>query len=233
MRQSLTQKAYSLIKDEIMTCTLEPGQQIAQPQLAERYKLSLTPVHDALQRLSQEGFLQAIPRFGYVVTPISVMDVHEIFDLRALLEPEAARLAAIHGTKEAFARIQKAAEFSYIPGDRRSITQFVGRNAEFHRSIADVAGNRRLAEAIYRMLDELTRIFYLGLNMREMTREVFDEHHRIAMAISKQDPDESEQTSRDEVLRSRDRILDALISGQSYEKQGMLAVDLRMAAHDS
>jgi len=53
------------------------------------------------------------------------------------------------------------------------------------------------------------------------------------MAISKQDPDESEQTSRDEVLRSRDRILDALISGQSYEKQGMLAVDLRMAAHDS
>jgi DNA-binding GntR family transcriptional regulator len=233
MRQSLTLKAYELIKDEIVTCMLEPGQQIAQPQLAERHKLGLTPVREALQRLAQEGFLQAIPRFGYVVTPISVNDVHEIFDLRALLEPEAARLASIHGTKEDFAKILKAAEFTYTPGDKRSITQFVARNAEFHRSIAIVAGNRRLAEAIFKVLDEQTRLFYLGLNLREMTREVVDEHHRIAMAIIRQDPEQAEQTARTEVLRSRDRILDALISGQNYQGQNTHAVGLRVMTHET
>jgi len=232
MRQSLTLKAYDLIKDEIITCTLEPGQQIAQPQLADRYKLGLTPVREALQRLAQEGFLQTIPRFGYIVTPISVLDVHEIFDLRALLEPEAARQAAIHGSKEDFARIMKASEFSYTPGDRRSISQFVARNAEFHRSIAVVAGNRRLAEAMYKVLDEQTRLFYLGLNLREMTREVFDEHHRIAIAVSRQDPDEAAKTARDEVLRSRDRILDALVSRQSFGGQSAVAVDLRVETRD-
>jgi DNA-binding GntR family transcriptional regulator len=193
----------------------------------------LTPVREALQRLAQEGFLQAIPRFGYVVTPISVQDVHEIFDLRALLEPEAARLAAIHGTKDDFGRILKASEFIYMPGDRRSISQFLVRNIEFHRTIAVVAGNHRLADAMSKVLDELTRIFFLGLNLREMTREVYDEHHRIAMAISGQDPDEAEQTSRDEVFRSRDRILEALISGQNYGGQGTIAVDLRMPARDT
>jgi DNA-binding GntR family transcriptional regulator len=228
MKQSLTLKAYELIKNEIMTCTLVPGQQIAQPQIAERYRLGLTPTREALQRLAQEGYLQTFPRFGYVVTPISVLDIHEIFDLRALLEPEAARLAAIRGTREDFARIMKASEFIYTPGDRRSISQYVARNAEFHRTIAEVAGNRRLADAMSKVLDELTRIFHLGLNLGEITRELYDEHHRIAMAISGQDPDKAQQTSRDEVFRSRDRILEALVSGQGYGGQGTIAVDLRL-----
>ena len=69
---SLADKAYEVIKADIITCVLRPGQQIAQPRFAERYGMGLTPVREALQRLAQEGFVQAVPRFGYIISPIAI-----------------------------------------------------------------------------------------------------------------------------------------------------------------
>src|SRR5512139_1798290 len=118
-RKSLADKAYDLIKAEVVTCALEPGQQIAQPQLVEKYGVSMTPIREALQRLAQEGFLQPIPRFGYIVSPITLSDVREIYELRSIVEAAAARLAAVKASKEDLQRIAHAADFSYVYGDRR------------------------------------------------------------------------------------------------------------------
>lgn len=85
MGESLAGQAYEAIRNEIITCRLRPGQQIAQPQLAERYQTGTTPVRDALQRLAQEGLVQPIPRFGYLVTQITLSDVTEMYELRSIL----------------------------------------------------------------------------------------------------------------------------------------------------
>ena len=69
---NLTSKAYELIRDEIMTCALPPGQQIAQAQLAERLAMGLTPVRGALQRLTHQGFVRVIPRVGYIVSSVTL-----------------------------------------------------------------------------------------------------------------------------------------------------------------
>jgi DNA-binding GntR family transcriptional regulator len=210
MRATLANKAYDQIKFDIITCAYEPGQQIAQPQLVEKYQIGITPIREALQRLAQEGFLQAIPRFGYVVTSISIPDVYQIYELRAILEPAAAYIAAKVAAQEDLEHLLKNADFSYIPGDRQSIIDFVKNNAKFHLSVAMVTGNRRLVEAISKLLDEMARIFHLGLNFREMSQEVRAEHLAIATAIYNRDPDKAEQTSREEIANSRERILDVL-----------------------
>jgi DNA-binding GntR family transcriptional regulator len=210
MRATLANKAYEQIKFDIITCAYEPGQQIAQPQLVEKYQIGITPIREALQRLVQEGFLQPIPRFGYVVIPISIPDVHQIYELRAILEPAAAYIAAKIAPQEDLEHLIKNADFSYIPGDRQSIIDFVNNNAKFHLSVAMVTGNRRLVEAISKLLDEMARIFHLGLNFREMSQEVRAEHLAIATAIYNRDPDKAEQTSREEIANSKERILDVL-----------------------
>jgi len=210
MRATLAKKAYDQIKFDIITCAYEPGQQIAQPQLVEKYQIGITPIREALQRLAQEGFLQPIPRFGYVVIPISIPDVHQIYELRAILEPAAAYIAAKTASQENLEQLIKNANFSYIPGDRQSIIDFVNNNAKFHLSIALVTGNRRLVEAISKLLDEMARIFHLGLNFREMSQEVRAEHLAIATAIYNRDPEKAEQTSREEIANSKERILDVL-----------------------
>ena len=73
-----------------------------------------------------------------------------------------------------------------------------------------VTGNRRLVDAISKLLDEMARIFHLGLNFREMSQEVRAEHLAIATAIYNRDPDKAEQTSREEIFNSKERILDVL-----------------------
>ena len=210
MRATLANKAYEKIKFDIITCAYEPGQQVAQPQLVDKYQIGITPIREALQRLTQEGFLQPIPRFGYVVTPISIPDVYQIYELRAIIEPAAAFIAAKMAAQEDLENLIKNADFSYIPGDRQSIIDFVKNNAKFHLSVAMVTGNRRLVEAISKMLDEMARIFHLGLNFREMSQEVRAEHLAIATAIYNRDPDKAEQTSREEIANSKERILDVL-----------------------
>jgi DNA-binding GntR family transcriptional regulator len=210
MRATLANKAYEQIKFDIITCLYVPGQQVAQPQLVEKYKFGITPVREALHRLAQEGFLRPVPRFGYIIIPISIPDVNQIFELRSILEPAAAHIAAEVASDEALEHLIKSADFSYIPGDRQSIIDFVNNNARFHLSFAIATGNRRLVEAISRMLDEMSRIFFLGLNFREMSEEVRAEHQAIATAIYNRDPNKAEQTSREEIAHSKVRIMDVL-----------------------
>jgi DNA-binding GntR family transcriptional regulator len=209
-RATLAKQAYDQIKRDIIICTYLPGQQIYQPQMVEKYKFGITPIREALQQLAQEGFLRPFPRFGYVINPISISDINQIYELRSILEPAAAYIAAKVASQEDLEQLVRNADFTYIPGDRQSTIDFVNNNAKFHLSIAIAMGNRRLAEAISKVLDEMARIFFLGLNFREMTKEARAEHQAIATAICNRDPDKAEQTSRDEIAHSKERILDVM-----------------------
>ncbi|MGC8838005.1 MAG: GntR family transcriptional regulator [Anaerolineae bacterium] len=212
MTVSLADRAYEVIKADIVTCVLRPGQQIAQPQLAERYGLGLTPVREALQRLAQEGFVQAVPRFGYIVSPISISDIHEIYELRSIAESAAARLAAVRGSQEALRRIAEQANFTYRYRDRQSYTNFLTLNSEFHLAIAVASGNRRLADLVSHLLDELLRVFHLGLDLRDSADEMRDEHVALATALLERDPVRAEQLVQSQIARSQQRVLEALVS---------------------
>lgn len=210
VRKSLSEQAYELIKADIITCALKPGVQIAQPILVERYKIGTTPIREAMQRLSQEGFVTPIPRFGYTVTPITFADVREIYELRSILESAAARLAAQRGNQHDLDQLLEKANFSYVYGERNSYTRFLDENAQFHRRIAEISGNQRLVDTISTVLDGLTRIFYLGLDLKDSAEEMRDSHIALANALKERDADQAERLVRDEVDVSRKRVLLAL-----------------------
>jgi DNA-binding GntR family transcriptional regulator len=207
MKPSLSDQAYDLIKRDIITCAFEPGQQIIQKQLAQRYALGTTPVREALQRLAQEGFVQPIPRFGYIVRYVALSDVHEIYELRLILEPAAARLAASRASTEQLERIALCSDLtpSYPPGGTHV------HNAEFHRSVAAASGNARLHDTTLRVLDELIGIFHLGLDLSGSLEEMQAEHTSLVAALQGREPDRAEQLMRDQILHSRQLILDTLV----------------------
>jgi DNA-binding GntR family transcriptional regulator len=210
MKPPLSDEAYELIKDEIITCTLEPGQQIAQNQFVERYQLGLTPIREALQRLATEGFVTPIPRFGYVVAPITFSDIYEMYELRSILELATVGLAAVRATDNQLKEISRAADFAYTFGDSRSYSNFLALNTAFHHSIAVASGNRRLADQIAKVLDELTRVFHLGLDLRDSAEEMRDEHLALAKALCDRAPDRAEQIVQSQIARSQQRVLQAL-----------------------
>src|SRR5215510_5376137 len=90
----LSDRAYERIRHDVISCLLAPGTEISETQLCEHYKLGKAPVRMALNRLAHDGLVRAIPRRGYMVSPVTVRDIHDVFELRLMLEPAAARMAA-------------------------------------------------------------------------------------------------------------------------------------------
>ncbi|MBI4757519.1 MAG: GntR family transcriptional regulator, partial [Chloroflexi bacterium] len=91
---SLKDKAYAAIKDAILSLQLKPGEPLVETELAEQLGISKTPVRDALQHLERGGFVTRVLFKGTYVTEVTLKDLKEVFQLRAVLEGLAARLAA-------------------------------------------------------------------------------------------------------------------------------------------
>ena len=222
-RNMLSETAYDLIKNDIVTCAFDPGQFIAQAELAEKYAVGMTPVREALRRLAQEGFVRAVPRMGYIVSQITPQDIHEIFELRLVLEGASLRLAASRALENALDLIAQSANYTYTFKERQSYISFLNHNANFHISIAASTGNQRLALMVAKVMDELTRVFHLGLDLRDSAEEMRRDHQALVEALRKRDPDLAEQRVRAEILLSRDRILEAL---KRYPNANSLKGDL-------
>jgi GntR family transcriptional regulator, rspAB operon transcriptional repressor len=208
---SLADRAYATIKKDIITCVLDPGSQIAQSKLVQRYDFGLTPVREALKRLEQDGYVQSVPRFGYIVTPINIKDIEDIYDLRLILEKSSVRLAAQRASDEQLTQLLERANFSYRFKDTESYRIFLDMNNAFHVAIALTSGNRKLADALANVLNEMTRIFHLGLDLRDSAEEMRHEHLALANAISKRDVEHAEQIVEDQITSSRRRVTEMFV----------------------
>lgn len=208
--QSFAGQAYAIIKKDILTCVLDPGSKIAQPELVKRYDFGITPIREALKRLEQEGLVKSMPRFGYLISPITIQDVEEIFELRMILEKSAVQMAIECATDEQLASIMQHANFTYIYKDRETYLIFLEQNISFHRAIALAAGNRRLADMLTIVLGEMTRPFNLGLDLRDSAEEMRREHIAIATTLVHRDVENAEQTITAQITRSRERVVEML-----------------------
>src|SRR6266540_1588986 len=77
---------FAEIKELVLACKLPPGSKIYEQEFAQRFGVSKSPVRDALHRLEMEGLVEILPRKGYRVRPISLVDAMELYEMRLLLE---------------------------------------------------------------------------------------------------------------------------------------------------
>src|SRR5574338_17149 len=134
-RRGLTDAAYHAIKQEILNCDLAPGTAVTERELGARFGVGKAPLREALIRLRHEGLLESIPRSDYRIMPVTIQDVQDIFALRLLLEPAAARQAAGRIDEALLRQLNELCKAGYTPGDRRSEAAFLRANREFHIAI--------------------------------------------------------------------------------------------------
>ncbi len=209
---NLSDQAYERIRKDILTCRLAPGTQIVQSQLAGQHQTGMTPVREALQRLAHEGLVTPVPRSGYVVSPVTFTGIRELFELRSILETAAVRLAALRATDDQLRQIYDKADFTYRYNDWEDYTRFLSLNADFHCSIAALSGNQRLTETLSRLLDELMRVFHLGLDLKDSAEEMRDEHLALARALLERDDDQTAKVVQSQIARSAERVAEAVMN---------------------
>src|SRR5215211_7324757 len=102
---SLTEKAYQAISSAISRLDLKPGESLTQDRLAKWLSISRTPVREALRRLEQDGIITTAPGRGLIVTELTIKDAEELLEMLALLDTQAACLAAQRRTHEQAERL--------------------------------------------------------------------------------------------------------------------------------
>jgi DNA-binding GntR family transcriptional regulator len=210
--KSLTEKASAILRERIITGELAPGMDVSEPELAEQLSVSKTPVREALARLCVEGFMEAYPRRGYRVTPVTVKDMNDLFAIRGMLEGTAAALAAKNLSNEDLDALDQLADVSYVIGEEISTKTFVDSNQEFHSAIARGSRNPRLYSLVMSHLEECARLFYMGARVRDINPETNVDHHRIVAALRKRDSDLARQVIVEHNENTRSGILGALIA---------------------
>ena len=184
---SLMEQAYGKIRRQILSCRLPPGSEITEIDIAERLSISKTPVREALGRLHLEGFVRAIPRRGYQITPLTISDMNELFDARAVVEGGTIALAAARITDAELNELNRLADVSYDKEAASTLDSFISANRDFHIAIAKASNNQRLIETTVRQLDELERYFYVGARLRDVNNEVHADHYRIVEVLKSRD----------------------------------------------
>jgi DNA-binding GntR family transcriptional regulator len=211
----LSDRAYERIRHDIITCAIAPGTEISEAQLGAHYKLGKAPVRMALNRLAHDGLVRAIPRRGYRVTEVTLKDIHDVFELRLMLEPAAARMAAGRVDAQRLRALDEVCRAGYQPGDARSTSRFLEANKAFHVEIARGAGNARLADAVEQLLDEMTRLLHLGLGLRNRSQEMQREHRALVKALTRGDSGTAERICREQIEAARGMVLSAILTSSS------------------
>lgn len=214
MPAPLTARALEALRQDILSTRLAPGDTLSEAATATRLGLGKAPVRAALARLAEEGLVQAVPRRGWIVSLVTIRDIHEVFDLRLLLEPEAARRAALNplarADAAALARLDAVCAAGYRPEAAETALDFLSANRAFHVAVAELSGNVRLARQIGRLLDESTRMLVLGLRRRDRSGEMAHEHRALIAALAAGDAEGAAGRMQAQVAASRDMVLAAL-----------------------
>ncbi len=195
---------YEKLKRALVEGRLVPGERLSEIELAKRLGVSRTPVREALMRLAQEGLVELLPGRGAWVRELTPGEVREVYEVRAALEAEAARLAAKRARPEALAALAEAeaALYRIPPEDRAGQT---AADARFHALLVAASENREL-ERLFHRLDAklaLARRFSADENQSPRT---LAEHRAIVEAIRARAPDEAAAAARAHIERFRDLV---------------------------
>jgi len=220
---SQTARATLALREMLVQGRLRPGEKIREVPLSEQLKISRIPLHLALERLANEGFLEVLPKRGFRVQSFSVEDMYDSIELRGLLEGAAARMAAERlKDPRSLAPIETLSReiLTLVRKSKMTIgvfTRYIELNARFHAALLDLAGSRMLRRAIERACclpfaspSAFLNRQYISNDLRELFLISADQHCAIVDAIANGEGMRAESVAREHARVARRNFEDAL-----------------------
>jgi DNA-binding GntR family transcriptional regulator len=209
---SLADRAYFAIRDRIVALELSPGAVIEERALIEALGIGRTPIREALRRLAQEKLVEVYPRRGMFVTGVDVRDLARLSEVRAVLESEAARLAAQRASEGERAELGVLIDELRAPGVRGG-RELVALDERIHRSVYRCAHNQFLEATLEEYFVLALRIWYLALDQAMELEGAVLAHGALLEAIRGADGERAAALMADHVhdfARSMRRVLTAV-----------------------
>lgn len=206
-------RVFEELREDIMSCDLQPGSEVRESELAARYDVSKSPIRDALQKLEFEGLVEILPRKGHRVTPISIKDAEDILELRETLEAAAVRKIASRASDADLASLDQ-----FRTADMSSMAVFARYNRDFHARISDLADNARQAELMLRLMDNYERLCIVSLSSSRKESEAMAsglrDHNAIIDALQARDGRAAARLSKRHIRNSHGQVMRGLKTSQ-------------------
>ncbi len=206
--QGFGEEIFEIIRADIMSLKIPPDTRISIDNLAKELGVSQTPIREALSMLEALGLVSRKQFSGYCTAPkLNRKEFEELYEIRLLLEPYAAKCAARRMDDQAIAEICELAARRQ-PGQGEGPASFrisADDDTELHAKIAQGSKNRLIQESLSRLHTHL-HLFRLHFPSK-VNEEVFAEHARLAEALRRRDPREAEAAMRAHIKNSYVRLI--------------------------
>ena len=200
-REGEVERVYRTLREWLIAARLRPGEFLSEVVLAAQCRTSRTPVREACGRLAQDKWLLRIPRKGYLVAPISVRDIVDLYEFRRLLECFSVEKVARSASRE---QIQELRELVRAENDPAAdLREILAGNQTFHLRLAEIAGNQRVIDELRLSLGYVQRLDTLCTQ----TVPGWIAHHDILAAMEAHLPLQANQAMARHIDSSRDKMV--------------------------
>ncbi len=214
-RRDLSDRVYHVLRTEILSGKLAPGQRLSLEEFAQRFRVSITPVRDALRLLAAEGLVELQPRRGAFVTQPTLSQVEEVYQTREILECAAVDYAIQQGPG-ALAELEQLVEqiqATTVGESHSDYLAYVRLDQRFHQSLIDCVGNRKLSE-IYAELRShtlVTQALYSAADQR--ATDTLSEHEAILASLRRGDAEAARAAVRTHLQNAKSEIARKISAG--------------------
>lgn len=205
--------AYRQLRSMIVNCELLPGRSVSEPELTLLLGMRKAAVRSALLRLTHDGWITAVPRYGYEITPLDMKDAVELTQLRLLTEPPAFRMATGRLDVAIIRAAYQRYETGYDKNDPASVTQFMTESRAFKLAVAQASGNKRLATWVEEVSEQIERYLRLSSMAFDMSPFIAENLLPLCEAMEKGQADKVEELATRNIQTVTAKILSALFHG--------------------
>lgn len=226
---TLREKILETIRDAITSGVLKAGEKVAEPELAERFGISRTPIREAFRQLESEGYLTVIPRKGAVVVSFSSKEIEEFYAIKSILEGYAAHQACKNLTEKEIDRLVAINEKLRQLADDGDVKHFFKIHNDFHELFRKAADNAKLDEMISGLVSKFQRLRYESLSKPGRMKISVQEHIKIIEAFRARDAKLAEHLVRKNAEHGGRVLMDGSASApplNAVEQQAAAQVDI-------
>ena len=199
------------LREMINEGALAPGIRVPERMLCAKFAISRTPLREALKVLAAEGLVELLPNRGARIATLDDPDIAHLFEVIALLESEAGRLAAARISAAALAEIQSLHYRMYAHFLRQELPPYFALNQAIHRAIMAASGNPVLVATHAGLAGRIARARFMANRLHpDRWQAAMDEHELILAALCARDGEGLSRHLSRHLQNKRDIVLDAL-----------------------
>ena len=194
--RNATAQVFEHLREKIVTNVLEPGTVLARQQLADYFKLSTTPIRDALLRLEEERLVDIYPQHLTRVSAIDLTSARQAHVLRLSVELEIAHQLCERRSPTLDGELADLVARQRMALERGDLESFARADLEFHRALYQAGDVGDLWLLVRRLSGNLDRLRRLHLPLNSKAQRILDDHSEIAGAIAAGDSERARNAVR-------------------------------------